>query len=104
MYVAWTPLRSTRCTVSPPPTSCSPPSNCATSRGPKTHTTTAKTISPHPTANITHPSPPGEPPPDRVDHQACDPRQQEPYDQHHGNKHAKHSGYHKTPLIGRQPT
>src|SRR5437773_993797 len=34
----------------------------------------------------------------------CDPRQQEPYDQYHENSHAKHWDYHKTPLIGRQPT
>src|SRR5437773_9420474 len=33
-----------------------------------------------------------------------DPRQQEPYDQYHENSHAKHWDYHKTPLIGRQPT
>src|SRR4051794_18308229 len=32
------------------------------------------------------------------------PRQQEPYDQYHENSHAKHWDYHKTPLIGRQPT
>src|SRR5260370_2515768 len=35
---------------------------------------------------------------------SCDPRQQEPYDQYHENSHAKHWDYHKTPLIGRQPT
>src|SRR6266540_7298931 len=28
----------------------------------------------------------------------------EPYDQYHENSHAKHWDYHKTPLIGRQPT
>src|SRR5689334_4699104 len=27
-----------------------------------------------------------------------------PYDQYHENSHAKHWDYHKTPLIGRQPT
>src|SRR5205807_10668634 len=32
------------------------------------------------------------------------PRKQEPYDQYHENSHAKHWDYHKTPLIGRQPT
>src|SRR5438270_550933 len=36
----------------------------------------------------------------------CDDKsgQQEPYDQYHENSHAKHWDYHKTPLIGRQPT